>query len=314
MKKHSLGPDYVHRRDVLRMACSALLLAGAPALRAESSRVDTERLLSELELRAGGRLGVSVVELESGRAFGHRADERFGMCSTFKLPLAAFILMDAQEGRIDLGTRVHYTKDDMVFYAPVAEANLERGYMTMLELAQAAQTTSDNVAANLLLRQIGGPEGFTERLRAIGDETTRLDRYEPEMNLVPPGEVRDTTTPGAMAQTVRVLLSGSVLGAEETELLQSWMQDTRTGLKRLRAGFPKDWKAGDKTGTGIASVMPNQYNDVAVAWPVDGTPDFVVAAYYAADKHYDRMRDGDVAVLRAVGELSADSLAGSAAT
>ena len=266
---------------------------------------DIAEALAELEHQSGGRLGVSMIDMDSGVSSGHRADERFGMCSTFKLPLAAVILLEAQNGRLNLEDRIHYTSDDLVPYAPVTEQNLERGYMTVAELAEAAQVTSDNVAANLLLDLVGGPNGFTEKLRGFGDDTTRLDRYEPEMNLVPPGEARDTTTPVAMAATVRILVSGAILSPDNTDTLRGWMEATRTGRNRIRAGFPETWRAGDKTGTGIADGMPNKYNDVAVAWPDDATPSFVVAAYYEADGQYDKMRDQDAAVLRAVGKLAA---------
>lgn len=232
------------------------------------------------------------------------------MCSTFKLVLAAVILKEAQEGRLSLESRVNYAADDMVFYAPVTSQFLERGYMTVAEMIEATQKTSDNPAANLLLDLVGGPAGFTDRLRQIGDKTTRLDRYEPEMNLVVPGDVRDTTTPAAMAKTVGHIFSGAYLSLENRQLLQTWMIETKTGLARLRGGFPASWNAGDKTGTGIADSMPNKYNDVAVVWPDDGTPPFILTAYYEADSSYGEIRDQDQAVLRAVGQITAGYLLG----
>ncbi len=293
------------RRRFLTAGSAAGLIAVLPACRGPVASDGFMNALRELESDAGGRLGVALLNVNADAAVGHRQDERFGMCSTFKLPLAAIVLREVDAGQLRLEQRVNYTVDDMVPYAPVTETFLERGYMTVEELAEAAQTTSDNVAANLLLRLIDGPAGFTRRLREIGDEVTRLDRYEPEMNLVPAGEIRDTTTPEAMARTVRDVVAGAVLSGASREQLVSWTEATRTGLSRLRGGFPVDWRAGDKTGTGIASGMANKYNDVAIAWPGDGTPAFVLAAYYEADGHYNEMRDRDVAVLARVGELAA---------
>ena len=172
--------------------------------------------------------------------------------------------------------------------------------MTLEGLAEATQTTSDNPAANLLLRLIDGPQGFTERLRAVGDNVTRLDRYELALNFVPDGEIRDTTTPCAMAATVNRLLFGPVLSATSRERLQRWMRETRTGAKRIRAGVPDGWGVGNKTGTGIADGMANKYNDVAVVWPPDAAP-AIVAAYYEADGQYDEIRAVDEAVLAEVG-------------
>jgi len=293
---------HLQRRDLLKMAVASALAISVRSFGARDKAAEIVAVLAELERRAGGRLGVAVMDLESGELAGHRLDERFGMCSTFKLPLAAIILMQSQHGHIDLDAKISFTSDDLVPYAPVVEKNLERGYMTVRELAKAAQQTSDNAAANLLLQLIGGPAGFTESLRSIGDDVTRLDRVEPDMNYVPPGEVRDTTTPAAMAATVRRFLTGPLLSDENKSLLGKWMEETGTGLNRLRAGFPAGWRSGDKTGTGIAPGMPNIYNDVAVAWPNDATPSFIIAAYYEADGEYDEMRSQDIAVLRQVGE------------
>lgn len=296
----------IDRRNILKVAISGVAGSCLPGCQVRLSARSYGDELAELECLSGGRLGVALLNLASGDPIGYRLDERFGMCSTFKLALAAVILQEAQQGRLSLNQQVHYTKDDMVFYAPVTARFLDRGYMTVAALAEATQTTSDNSAANLLLDLIGGPAGFTDALRRLGDQTTRLDRYEPEMNLVPPGEVRDTTTPSAMARTVRQFFSGDYLSAENQQRLRQWMVATRTGRSRLRAGFPTGWIAGDKTGTGIADTMPNKYNDVAVAWPDDGIPAFVLTAYYEADGTYDKMRDQDEAVLRAVGRISAD--------
>ncbi|MDJ0917020.1 MAG: class A beta-lactamase [Woeseiaceae bacterium] len=300
----------VSRRTALKAGVAGLAGLCATGCKEPFSTQSYEEEIAELERQSGGRLGVGFLSLTSADPVGHRLDERFGMCSTFKLALAAVILKEAQEGRLDLDSRVHYTTDDMVPYAPVTSRHLERGYMTVADLAEAAQKTSDNPAANLLLDLIGGPVGFTDKLREFGDTTTRLDRYETEMNLVPPGEIRDTTTPAAMATTVRHIISGQYLWPENQRLLRTWMEETKTGRARLRAGFPSTWSAGDKTGTGIADSMPNKYNDVAVAWPDDETPAFILTAYYEADGFYNEIRERDEAVLRAVGQITAAHLTG----
>src|SRR5690606_19758203 len=142
--------------------------------------------------------------------------------------------------------------------------------------------------------------GFTRYLRGMGDTVTRLDRVEPAMNLVLPGEDHDTTTPRAMAGTTARLLNGALLGEDARATLKQWLVETRTGLHRLRAGLPAEWEVGDKTGTGIAPGMPNRHNDVAVVWR-DGKPALVVAAYYEAGGTYPQMRAEDDAVLAAVG-------------
>jgi beta-lactamase class A len=168
--------------------------------------------------------------------------------------------------------------------------------MTIGALAEAAQKTSDNVAANLLLKQLGGPAGFTQILRDIGDIDTRLDRYEPEMNAGgAEGDERDTTTPNSMAYTTRNILLGDVLEPDARKLLRAWMIDTKTGLKRLRAGFPESWIAGDKTGTALNGKL-GKYNDVAVAWPAGRAP-IVIAAYFNVPQTSEDIEDRHQAVL-----------------
>ena len=290
------------RREVL-LAILASALSGTRASGTTDSQALQKRL-EQLETDSGGRLGVAMLRVGTKEWLSHRGDERFALCSTFKLPLAALILRESELGDLNLDTFVEYGEADMVPYAPVTTKHLAEGGMTVGALAEAAQRTSDNVAANLLLRLLGGPEGFTQRLRSLGDDVTRLDRFEPEMNLVPPGEVRDTTSPMAMAQTVARFVSGPVLSPESGQQLRNWMEETRTGLRRLRAGLPEGVSAGDKTGTGIASGMANKYNDVAVVWPRQQAP-IVIAAYFEADGEYSNIRPQDEAVLKEVGAIAA---------
>lgn len=272
------------------------------------SSTDADRALAALERTSGGRLGVFALDTGSGRTLGWRADERFGMCSTFKLLLAAAVLQAHARGEIDGNAPITYSEDDLVPHAPVITAKLAEGVtaLSAIELARATQLTSDNVAANLLIRKLGGPEAVTARWRAMGDTTTRIDRYEPAMNLVPDGELRDTTTPRAMAETVARLMVEDPLDESGRSALIAWLIETQTGLKRLRAGLPLDWRAGDKTGSAISPEMANKTNDVAVIWPPGRAP-IIVAAYYDADGHHaGGIRAQDEAVLAQVGRIVAD--------
>jgi beta-lactamase class A len=188
-------------------------------------------------------------------------------------------------------------------HAPVTGKNLDKGGMTIRDLAEAAQKTSDNVAANLLLKQIGGPEGFTQFFRDIGDTVTRLDRYEPEMNAGGiEGDERDTTTPAAMSETIRKLMTTDAITPASRLILRDWMIDTETGLKRLRAGFSAGWVAGDKTGTGLDGKL-GKYNDVAIAWPKDRGA-LIVAAYFNVPQASDDIEDRHQAVLAEVGRIA----------
>jgi beta-lactamase class A len=261
--------------------------------------------LAELERRSGGKLGATFLAPSTGVTIAHRGGERFGMASSFKLALAAVILREADQGRLSLATQLPIRQTDILGNSSVVQENLPKGQMSIQELAAAAQKTSDNAATNILLRHLGGPEVFTAKLRELGDMTTRLDRYEPEMMVVAPGDPRDTTTPDAMAATLAKLLTTDWLSPQSNALLTEWMVATRTGLKRIRAGLPADWKAGDKTGTGMgeAPPIPDRYNDIAIAWP-PSRPPLIITAYYESPVRSETMRDEDMAVLAQVGAIA----------
>jgi beta-lactamase class A len=271
----------------------------------ERARVvyDVALELAQLERNSGGRLCVAILDTASGVLQGHRMDERVGMCSTFKLLLAGIILREGDQGRLQLDQAVPFTEADMVSTSPITKMHVGTGSMSVRALAEATETTSDNTAANLLLKLVGGPIGLTAKLRELGDLTTRIDRNEPEMNRVLAGDPRDTTTPRAMAETAARLLTSDLLSPAARAELLGWMQATKTGAKRLRAGFPVGLRAGDKTGTGMAEGMPDRYNDVAIVWP-PGKPPLLIAAYYESPVHSDDMRDEDQAVLASVGRIA----------
>jgi beta-lactamase class A len=230
--------------------------------------------VDEIESRLGGRVGLFAIATDSGKTLTHREDERFALCSTFKWVLAAAVLAKVDENRLALKQEIPFGPADIIDYAPVTSKHVKSGHLSVEELARAAIVTSDNTAANLLLARLGGPAALTAFLRANGDEVTRLDRNEPTLNTNLPGDPRDTTSPRAMATTLRTLLTTNVLSPASRERLSEWMISCETGRERLRAGLPPRWRVGDKTGTGDRGAA----NDVVIAWPPNRGP-ILVAAY-----------------------------------
>lgn len=249
------------------------ILTGTAACFLAGTASAADDALAELEAQGGGRLGVAALDTGGGRTLLHRADERFAMCSTFKLALAGAIYARIDRDELSRGDRVAVLQTDLVPYAPVTERHVG-GRMTIEALCTAAVRVSDNVAANLLLAQIGGPTGWTAFVRGAGDEISRLDRTETELNTNLPNDPRDTTTPAAMCDTMRALLLGDVLSPRSRARLVRHALGCETGDKRLRAGFPRDWRVGDKTGTSDNGAA----NDIGIAWP-PGRPPILVAAY-----------------------------------
>ena len=266
-----------------RQALAGSLLA-APALaalrtgaRAEDVRA-AEGRLAELERRHPGRICVSILDLASGKRIQHRANERILMCSTFKALAAALVLARVDKGEEKLDRRIKFSKKDVVASgSPVTQTRTGEPGMTMAELCDAAVTRSDNTAGNLLLASFGGPEALTAFCRTLGDDVSRLDRIETELNYHDdPDDVRDTTTADAMLENLRKLLFTDILSGPSRSQLAAWLIGNKTGDARLRAGVPKNWLVGDKTGTNGDKY--GNANDIAALWPPDRSP-LLVTAY-----------------------------------
>lgn len=266
------------RRETI-VGFSALL---ATACESRSAADDADWFAQRETELGGGQVGVFAQNLTTGATLSHRADQRFALCSTFKWLLAGFVLKATFDGRRYVRPpSLIVRREDLVPYAPVtapALGDADQVDMSVLDLCAAAVSLSDNVAANVLLRTIGGPEGFTAQCRAIGDDQTRLDRWEPALNENKSGDLRDTTTPRAMTQTLgTILFTDALLNEEDRGPLRRWMRETKTGDTRLRAGFPPGWVVGDKTGTSMNGAV----NDVAFARTANGEI-IIVSSYINA--------------------------------
>ncbi len=262
-----------NRRDALLALPSTLAWPLAAHAAAEP--------LEAIEAASGGRIGLHALDTGSGRRIGHRDGERFAMASTFKWLLAAGVLQRASAGTLPLDRPIPFGKADLVSYAPVVEEALaQHRPLTVLQLCEAIMLVSDNAAANLLLGRIGGPAGLTKWLHSLGDRATRLDRTEPALNANEPGDPRDTTTPAAMVALMKRLLLEDPLAPAARERLLGWLVECRTGARRLRAGLPSGWRAGDKTGSGRGGAI----NDVAIVWPPGRAPWLVACYLSGSDK------------------------------
>jgi len=275
------------------------LLAAIPAFAAWSAFAEDAPLaLQTYERDSGGRIGLYAENLTTGTKIAWRADERMAMCSTFKASLAAFVLARIDRGEDRLDDTVSYSAADLLDYAPVAKENLAKGAMSVDEMCKAMVEFSDNTFANLLLARVGGPAALTGFWRATGDSISRLDHNEPELNFMPPGDPRNTTTPIAMADTLRRVVLGEVLTPASRDRLTGWMVNCKTGANRLRAGLPKDWKIGDKTGNNGVDAA----GDIAVVWPRANVPVVICAYTRGGTPTKDQLETVFAAIGRMVGE------------
>jgi beta-lactamase class A len=253
-----------------------------------------------LEGESGGRLGVAVLHTGSGGFVGHRADERFPMCSTFKLLAAAAVLRRVDEGKEKLDRRVKFATSDLVVNSPITKERAGGEGMSVAELCAAAMTVSDNTAGNLILASLGGPQALNDYARSLGDTVTRLDRIEPDLNEALPDDPRDTTAPAAMLKNIQALVLGRALSENSKEQLIAWLVGNKTGNARLRARLPASWRVGDKTGSGEHGTT----NDVGVAWPPQSAP-VLMAVYLTGTAANGEARNRTIA---AVGSAIADRL------
>ena len=280
---------------VRTLVCVALL-AVTSALLAD----DVADRIASIEAHSGGRIGVAALDTGCSKRVEYRSTERFPMCSTFKLLAAAAILQRVDRKQEWLERFVPYGEKDILEYAPVAKQHLKDGGMRLAALCQAAIEQSDNTAGNLLLDAIGGPVGLTNFARSLGDQVTRLDRKEPELNSAMTGDDRDTTTPASMQADLLRLLTGDALSQSSRQQLEDWLQGNTTGASMIRAGVPAIWKVGDKTGR----CGNGATNDVAILRPPNRAP-ILVAIYTIGSSAPSNERD---TVLAKVAKIVSESL------
>ena len=283
---------------VFGVAGSLAFAGPSRAISGKDRKEQLERELAQIEGESRGRLGVAILDTESGFHAAFHGRDRFPICSTFKFLAAAAVLERVGRGQSQLEKQIKFEAKDVVANSPVTKDHVETG-MTLAELCEAALTQSDNTAGNMLLREIGGPAGLTAFARSLGDGMTRLDRWEVELNEAAPGDLRDTTTPAAMLQNLQQVILGNKLSGKSRQTLTDWMCANKTGDTRLRAGLPRDWKVADKTGAGERGTT----NDIGIGWPPGRKP-LLLTVYLTGSQASAEQRNATIAkVARAAADV-----------
>ena len=270
----------------------ALALVGCYPRRDEPKAEETPQpfLLNDLEERHGGRLGVAVLDVGSQRRVSWRGQERFAFCSTFKAFLAVATLERVQREEEQLDRAVPVTRADMIPHAPVTEKAIG-GTLTIRELMQAAVEVSDNPAANILIREMGGIAVWRSWWPTFGDTTTVISRLEPDLNTALPNDPRDTCLPDQTIANIRELAFSDRLTPEHDQLISGWMIASPTGPNRIKAGAPQGWTVAHKTGTGSNGAT----NDIGMLTPLSGSPVLLAAYFTGAPEATDDQRDAVIA-------------------
>lgn len=245
-------------------------------------RVNTDKKFAQLEKKFDALIGVYAIDTGTNQTIEYRPEERFAFASTYKALAAAILLQ--QNSLDELKEVITYTEDDLVPYSPITEKHVDTG-MTLLELSEAAVRSSDNTAGNLLFEALGGPEGFEQALSQIGDNITQADRFEPDLNAFTLGDTRDTSTSKALATNLQAFALSDYLSDDKRELFIDWLKGNATGDALIRAGAPKGWVVGDKSGAGSYGTR----NDIAIVWPPNREPIVmaIMSRQDTADAKYD---------------------------
>ncbi|MFJ6658532.1 class A beta-lactamase [Streptomyces sp. NPDC091377] len=261
---------------------AAVEKAGTP------SAQQVKKEFQALEKEFDARVGVYALDTGTGRSVGHRPDDRFAYASTFKALAAGAVLR--KHGMDGIDKVIRYSREDLVDNSPITEDFVESG-MSLRELCAATLWYSDNAAVNLLLEDLGGPDGLEAVLEELGDDVTEMDRFEPDLSEGKPGDIRDTSTPRALSGSLRAMLLGDALKRDERELLASWMKTNTTGETLISAGLPDGWTVGDKSG----AAGYGGRNDIAVLWPENGGNPIVMSVLTSRDKDGAERKDELVA-------------------
>ncbi|MBC6133463.1 class A beta-lactamase [Listeria booriae] len=244
----------------LLIACTPTTAESKPAPKSKTTQA--KEALKQLEKKYESELGVYAVNPKNSQTLQYNAQERFAFVSTYKAIASGVLLKNLTEQQLE--KRVFFKKEDLVDYSPVTEKHVESG-MTIKEIIHAAVAYSDNTAGNLLFNALNGPKGFQDELRKIKDETTNSDRYETELNTAIPGDSRDTSTPEAFAKNLEFLTKQGNLQPKQLDYFKQTLIENTTGDKLIRAGVPKGYIVGDKTGAGSYGTR----NDIAVIYSDD---------------------------------------------
>nr|WP_063851301.1 class A beta-lactamase [Proteus vulgaris]BAA06252.1 beta-lactamase precursor [Proteus vulgaris] len=275
-------------RQTAAIAVSLISLLASPMLWADNNNTIEEQL-NTLEKYSQGRLGVALINTEDNSQITYRGEERFAMASTSKVMAVAAVLKASEKQAGLLDKNITIKKSDLVAYSPITEKHLTTG-MTLAELSAATLQYSDNTAMNKILDYLGGPAKVTQFARSINDVTYRLDRKEPELNTAIHGDPRDTTSPIAMAKSLQALTLGDALGQSQRQQLVTWLKGNTTGDNSIKAGLPKHWVVGDKTGSGDYGTT----NDIAVIWPENHAP-LILVVYFTQQEQNAKYRKDIIA-------------------
>lgn len=234
--------------------------------------------LKHIEQENDVTIGVYGMNTDNGKVYKHNADERFAFASTYKAIASGILLNNMPNGK--LNKKIKINEQDIVAYSPVTEKYVGKT-MSLKSLVQASMLQSDNTANNKIINEIGGIEGFNNELKTLGDYISKPQRLEPDLNDYDPTKIADTTTPRAAATTLHKLLASKQMDKDNQALLKQVMIENETGDSLIKAGVPKEYTVGDKSGQALTY---GTRNDLAFIYTDKHRKPIILAVYTKQDQ------------------------------
>jgi len=196
------------------------------------------------------------------------------MQSVFKLPLAVMVLHQIEQGTFSLDQPVRFLPQDRILphvYSPLQDKYPDAGVdVPLRELVRLDVSVSDNVAADILLRLVGGPKAVNTYIASLGISGFHLQDNEAELHRDESAQYRNWFEPAGAVQLLRRISDHSPLSREHTDLLLGWMtSDLRT--KRLEGDLPAGTRVAHKSGTSdVDNGVAHATNDIGLIPLPDG--------------------------------------------
>ncbi|HLZ12945.1 MAG TPA: class A beta-lactamase [Candidatus Acidoferrum sp.] len=239
------------------------------------SQTPLQNEIRKIAAAADGKVSVSCSLPGSSLNCDLDAHSHPTMQSVFKLPLAVCALHQIEQGKFSLDEPIRFLPTDRFF--PKTFSPLQDKYpgadvdVPLRELLRLAVSFSDNVAADIVLRLVGGPAVVDAYIKSIGVEGFHLEDGEHALHRDAAAQYRNWFEPAAAVNFLRALSDHSPLSPDHTELLFTWMKDSPTGPNRLKGALPAGTIVLHKTGSsGSQSGKTPATNDIGLIVLPDG--------------------------------------------
>ncbi len=249
----------------------ASLLFAAPGARAQ---VALQQGIAAIASGVRGQVAVACALPGTALRCDLHPDAHPPMQSVFKLPLAIVVLQQVEQGRLSLTQTVRFLPSDRIL--PHTHSALQDRYpkadveVPVQDLLRLAAADSDNDAADILLRTVGGPAVVNRAMASLGVAGFHLQRDEQAVDLDARLQYGNWFTPRSAVALLLRLSQHSPLTPQHTAMLLGWMTHG-TLPARLSANLPTGTVVAHRTGSGgtYRGLQPTT-NDMALITLPDG--------------------------------------------